>query len=175
MWEGRLGMSMMRWDPARELAAAQSEMRRVMEAFGIGGGDAGGEKRGWLPPMDVHDDGEQFVVEMELPGVRAEDVQIECENGAVTISGERRQEARSGQATQQLRVERRFGSFTRTLPLPQGINEDAIEAEMRDGVLELRIPRPEQPKPRRIEVRSEGQRQTIDAGTGDNGGLASEP
>ena len=157
-------MSIMRWDPARELATAQSEMRRLMEVLGFGG--EGGGQRGWLPSMDVREEDDSFVVEMELPGVRAEDVQIECENNALTISGERRQEERTEQG-RQLRVERRFGSFTRTLPLPQGTNEDAIQAELKDGVLELRIPRAEQPKPRRIEVRrNEGEQQTIEAGSG---------
>jgi HSP20 family protein len=160
-------MSVMRWDPARELATAQSEMRRLLDSLGITGGDGGSQRGGvWLPAMDVREEGEQIVVEMELAGVRQDDVEIEVENGALTVSGQRQQEQRD-ESGRQIRVERRFGSFTRTLPLPQGTDEESIKAQMRDGVLELRIPKPSQPQPRRIEIGSGGgQARTIDAGNG---------
>jgi HSP20 family protein len=157
-------MSIMRWDPARELAAAQNEMRRLLESFGISGGEGGGQ-RSWLPAMDVREEGDEIVVEMELAGVRPADVDIEIENGALTVSGERRQEQRSEEG-RQIRMERRFGSFSRTLPLPPGTDEESVRAELRDGMLELRIPKPAQPKPRRVEVRGGGQSRTIDAGNG---------
>jgi HSP20 family protein len=161
-------MSIMRWDPTRELAAAQSEMRRMLEVLGISGGEGSGQRSGgWLPAMDVREEGNEIVVEMELAGVRPEDVDIEIENGALTVSGERQQQQRA-EDRRQIRVERRFGRFTRTLPLPPGIDDGSIKAELRDGLLELRIPTPEEPKPRRVELRSSGSSRTIDSGGGDN-------
>ena len=171
-------MSIMRWDPARELAAAQNEMRRLLESLGVVGSEGGSQRGGsWFPAMDVREDGEQIVVEMELAGVRQDDVDIEIENGALTVSGQRQQEQRD-ESGRRIRVERRFGSFTRTLPLPQGTDEESIQAEMRDGVLELRIPKPAQPQPRRVEIRG-GDREprTIDAGNSNqqgNGGQAEQ-
>jgi HSP20 family protein len=160
-------MSVMRWDPVRELAAAQSEMRRLLESLGLTGGDGGGQRGGvWLPAMDVREEGEQIVVEMELAGVRQDDIDIEVDNGALTVSGQRQRE-QTDESGRQVRVERRFGSFTRTLPLPQGTDEESIQAQMRDGVLELRIPKPSQPQPRRIEILGGGDEpRTIEAGNG---------
>jgi HSP20 family protein len=168
-------MSIMRWDPARELAAAQSEMRRLLESLGITSGEGGSQRGGsWFPAMDVREEGEQIVVEMELAGVRQDDVEIEIENGALTVSGQRQQQQRD-ESGPRIRGERRFGSFTRTLPLPPGTDEESIQAEMRDGVLELRIPKPAQPQPRRVEIRGGStEPRTIDAGNGNqqqgNGG-----
>jgi|tagenome__1003787_1003787.scaffolds.fasta_scaffold19627062_1 HSP20 family protein len=172
-------MSIMRWDPARELAAAQGEMRRLLESLGVMGSEGGSQRGGsWFPAMDVREEGEQIVVEMELAGVRQEDVDIEIENGTLTVSGQRQQEQRE-ESNRQIRVERRFGSFTRTLPLPQGTDEESIQAEMRDGLLELRIPKPAQPQPRRVEIGGGSSRpRTIDAGNGNqqqgNGGQSEQ-
>jgi HSP20 family protein len=160
-------MSIMRWDPTRELAAAQSEMRRMLELLGISGGEGSGQRSGgWLPAMDVREEANEIVVEMELAGVRPEDVDIEIENGALTVSGERQQQRADDR--RQIRVERRFGRFTRTLPLPPEVEDGSIKAELRDGLLELRIPTPEEPKPRRVELRSSGSSRTIDSGGNDN-------
>ena len=91
----------------------------------------------------------------DLPGVRKEDVQIEVHDDALIISGQRREEREEGAADQDYRMlERSYGTFYRTVPLPQGTNQDQIEAVMRDGVLKVTVPLAENARPRRIQVQS---------------------
>jgi HSP20 family protein len=95
-----------------------------------------------------------------VPGIPEDKISVEFEDGSLTVSGERErmQEVSEDRLD---RIERRFGSFTRTIGLPQGVGEDAVEADYRDGVLEVRVRKPEQPKPRRIQVGA-GEKATIE-------------
>ena len=107
--------------------------------------------RRWIPAVDVVESGDHFVLRADLPGVAEEDVKIELEDSVLTISGERKSEREtSGDGFR--RVERATGSFRRSLTLPEGVDADAITAGYDRGVLEIRIPKPEQRKPRRIEI-----------------------
>jgi HSP20 family protein len=114
----------------------------------------------FVPPADVLVDDEGVSVYMDVPGIRGEDLAIELENDILSIRGERPfpYEDRGDAAIR--RIERGFGAFERSLRVPQGLNPDAIQAELTHGVLELRIPKPESLKPHRIR---------IDAGDGDGG------
>jgi HSP20 family protein len=154
---------LVRWDPFREITSLQNEMSRFLNAFG--GTPANGGDRVWMPAVDAWETDEEIVYQFDLPGIPEDKLSIEYEDGSLTVSGERE---RTQEASDEglYRFERRFGSFSRTLALPQGVGEDAIKAEYRDGVLEVRVRKPEQTKPRRIQIGS-GQQATIE-GTSKN-------
>jgi HSP20 family protein len=120
----------------------------------------------FVPPADLLIDDDGVTVYMDVPGLRAENIQIELENDVLTVSGERpfpyAREDGSGPAR---RVERGFGRFQRILRVPPGLNPDAIEASIADGVLRLRIPKPESLRPRRIEIRADADGAGQEAGT----------
>jgi HSP20 family protein len=123
------------------------EIDRVFDAF-FGQTDQG---RRWVPPMDVVEADEHFILKADLPGLTEADVNIEVQDGTLTISGERKAE-REQRERGWYRIERSFGSFNRSLTLPDGVDPDAIDASFSDGVLEVRIPKPVERKPRRISI-----------------------
>jgi HSP20 family protein len=149
--------TLVRWEPFREMATLQNDMSRLMNAVLGGTQDT---TRSWVPPVDVWETGEELVYAFDLPGIREDEISIEFEDGTLVVSGERE---RSDEVSNEsfYRFERRFGSFSRTVGLPQGVTEDSITADYHDGVLELHVKKPEQPKPRRIEIGSNG-RKTIE-------------
>ena len=115
------------------------EIDRVFDAF-FGQNDQG---RRWVPPMDLVEAEDHFVLKADLPGLRESDVNLEVQDGTLTISGERKAEHEQREKGW-YRIERSFGSFSRSLTLPDGVDPDRIEAAFHDGVLELRIPKPEE-------------------------------
>jgi HSP20 family protein len=123
------------------------EIDRVFDAF-FGQTDQG---RRWVPPMDLVEAEDHFVLKADLPGLREGDVNIEVQDGTLTISGERKSEHEQRERGW-YRIERSFGSFNRSLTLPDGVDPDGIAASFSDGVLEVRIPKPEERKPRRISI-----------------------
>ena len=123
------------------------EIDRVFDAF-FGQTDQG---RRWVPPMDLVEADDHFVLKADLPGLTEGDVNIEVQDGTLTISGERHAEHEQRERGW-YRIERAFGSFNRSLTLPERVDASAISAEFKDGVLEVRIPKPEARKPRRIAI-----------------------
>lgn len=142
-------MTIVRWEPFRELGSLQSEMNRLFNAaFDAPGGSPA---RRWAPAMDLLETDEQFVLRADLPGMSESDVNIELEDNVLTVSGERRSEHEAdGEGFH--RVERAFGSFSRALTLPKGVDPEGVTAAFENGVLEVRIPKPEQRRPRKIEI-----------------------
>jgi HSP20 family protein len=132
------------------------DVDRLFDAFF--GGER--ESRRWVPQMDLVEAEDHFVLKADLPGLAEGDVSIEVQDNTLTISGERKAEHESSERGW-YRIERSFGSFSRSLTLPDGVNADGIEARFDRGVLVVRIPKPEERKPRRVEIR---------AGAGSNGG-----
>jgi HSP20 family protein len=154
-------MTIVRWEPLRELGSLQNEMNRLFNTvFDAPAPGNGGALRRWMPAMDLVESGDQFVLRADLPGMSQEDVKIEFEDGTLTVSGERKAEHEEREEGY-YRVERAFGSFSRSLTLPKGINADAVSASFDRGVLEIRIPKPEERKPRRIEIGG-AEQQTIE-------------
>ena len=149
-------MALVRWEPVRELSSLQNEMNRLFNAFfdtpSSGGGNGGtGTVRRWLPAMDLVETDEHFVLRADLPGLSQDDVEIELEDNVLTVSGERKAEhEEKGEGF--YRMERSFGQFRRALTLPEGVNADAITAGFDKGVLEVRIPKPEARKPRKVAI-----------------------
>ena len=147
-------------EPFREFAALQNEMTRLMNGLLEGNGRT---NQAWAPAVDVWETDNEIVYAFDLPGIPEDKIAVELEDNALTVSGEReRSEEVSGERF--YRFERRFGSFQRTIALPDGTSEDSINAEYKDGVLEIHVKKPEQPKPRRIQVGA-GSRATIEGST----------
>jgi HSP20 family protein len=145
--------TLVRWEPFRELASLQNEMSRLMNAFEGNGRTA----QNWVPALDVWETEGELVYAFDLPGIPQEKVSVEYEDGALTVTAEREREQQV-ENDRFFRFERRFGTFSRTVGLPQGIDEGAIRAEFRDGVLEVHVAKPEQAKPRRIQIGGERQK-----------------
>lgn len=154
-------MAVVRWEPARELAALQGEMSRLMNHF-WGAEDAGGSRTptAWLPALDVWESEDEIVLAVDLPGISEEDVSLEVDEGVLTVSGERSR-TNEEKDDRYYRFERRFGRFSRSVTLPQGIDTAGIRAEFENGVLEVHVPKPAERKPTRIQI---GDRGTVDAG-----------
>jgi HSP20 family protein len=130
------------------------DVDRLFDAF------FGGEReaRRWVPQMDLVEAEDHFVLKADLPGLDDGDVSIEVQDGTLTISGERKAEHESRERGW-YRIERSFGSFSRSLTLPDRVDPDGISANFDRGVLEVRIPKPEEHKPRRVEIKAGGARE----------------
>ena len=158
-------MAIIRWEPARELQSIQQEMNRLFGTFfdsPAGAGD-GGALRRWIPAMDLIEEDDRYVLRADLPGVREDEVHVELEDNVLTISGERKSEHEERKEGY-YRVERASGAFSRSLTLPEGIDPESIQARFEKGVLEVRVPKPEERKPRRVEINVGGTSPVI-AGT----------
>jgi HSP20 family protein len=125
-------------------------MNRLFDGF-FGGRAGNDHHRRWIPAMDLVETEDHLVLRADLPGLQEEDVDIEIKDGVLTVSGERKSEHEE-KSEGFYRVERAFGSFSRSLTLPQGINTDAVSAEFDRGVLEVKIPKPEERKPTRVQI-----------------------
>jgi len=158
--------TLVRWDPFREVATMQNELSRLMNGIFE---SAGRPEQAWVPAVDVWETDESVHYAFDLPGVAQDAVSVEVEDGALTVSANR-ERTKEIHDDQYHRVERRHGTFSRTVGLPQGVSEDSIKAAYRDGVLEITVPKPAQAKPKRIEINTDGdaQPQTIDGTTSDS-------
>ena len=150
--------TLVRWEPFREIATLQNEMSRLLNTVtGAGNGSSAGN---WVPALDVWETEREIVFALDVPGIPEGDISIEFEDGSVTVTAEREREQEVSD-DKLYRFERRFGTYSRTFGLPQGVTEDDIRAEYHDGVLEVHVAKPEQVKPRRIQIGS-GEKKTIE-------------
>ncbi len=146
-------MALIRREPARELQSLHQEVNRLFGTFfdsQAGGGHARALRR-WVPAVDLVEEGERYVLRADLPGVREQDVKVEVNDNVLTVSGERHAEhehRRDGY----YRVERSSGRFSRSLLLPDGVDPKAVHARYENGVLEVSVPKPEQPQPHRVSI-----------------------
>jgi HSP20 family protein len=144
-------MALVRFEPFRELAALQNEMGRWMSTLAGGTTPGNGQSSTWLPAVDVWETENELVLSFDLPGIPEDKIAVELDDNVLTVSGERE---RTQEHTNErfYRFERRFGSFSRSVTLPAGVSESDITANYKDGVLEVRVPKPEEQKPKRIQV-----------------------
>ena len=150
-------MALIRWEPARELNSLFSSIFDTPTGSVYAG-------RRWLPAMDLVETDDHFVLRADLPGLSEDDVDVTLENDILTVSGQRKAETETREKGY-YRVERASGSFRRSLSLPEGVDPDAIEANFDKGVLEVRIPKPEQRKPRKVAITvGGGEQKTIEGG-----------
>lgn len=139
--------TLVRWDPFREVAALHNELSRFMNSIEGNGRTT----QSWVPALDVWETEDALVYAFDLPGIAEDEIQIEVENSMLTVSAERTRSSEvDGERFQ--RFERRYGSFSRTVGLPEGVDDAAIKASYEHGVLEVRVPKPPQARPRRISV-----------------------
>jgi HSP20 family protein len=159
MKEGDQMTTMMRWDPFQDLRSAQDEMAQMSpmlaQALGLHGQQQGSGRAtatAWAPALDISERKDAYLVMVELPGVEPDDLQITMEDGLLTIQGERHF-AHDSSEQQFHRVERRYGAFRRSITLPAQVQAEQIEATFDNGVLEIVVPKAEEAKPKRIQVR----------------------
>ena len=146
-------MALIRWEPVRELSTIQNEMNRLFNTFFETPTQANGPSalRRWVPPMDLVETDDEFVLRADLPGLSEDDVNIELEDNVLTVSGERKAEHEERKEGY-YRVERSAGAFSRSLTLPEGVDPSAVRANFDRGVLEVRISKPEARKPRKVAI-----------------------
>ena len=146
-------MTLVRYEPWRLVNRLHQQLDHV---FGdtFGSPEASGSANSdWLPAVDIHEEGDRFVVRADVPGVDPKDIDVTADNGVLTVRGERKAEKReSGKGYE--RVERSVGTFVRRFTLPESANPDQIKAKQANGVLEISIPKQPQVQPRRISIDS---------------------
>jgi HSP20 family protein len=143
-----------RWDPFRDLMSIQNELNRL---FGrtYGGAEAGsGSSGNWVPPLDVFERDDMYVVAVELPGIDPADVEVSVEDSTLTVRGQRDFFYKDATDESFRRIERRYGQFTRTLTLPSTADVERVDATFDKGVLTIEVPKREEAKPRKITVKA---------------------
>ncbi len=149
-------MAIVRWNPARELATVpadilsmQREINRLFNDFFRSDRDESSLlAQAWRPAVDITEEDDAFVAKVELPGVNKDDVKITMQDNVLTIRGEKK-----GKEENLRRVERQYGSFQRSFTLPTSVKSDKIEAEYKDGILTISMPKAEEAKPKHIDVK----------------------
>jgi len=147
-------MTLVRWDPFRELEDMSERLNRVFSrpAARATSGKEALTVADWMPTVDISETDGEYLIKAELPEVRKEDVKVTVEDGVLTLQGERRQE-KEEKGKKFHRVERSYGSFVRSFTLPESVDEGAVKAEYKDGVLSLHLPKTERMKPKAIDVK----------------------
>ena len=147
-------MAIVRWDPFKDLAEVQERVNRVLgEFYGTRGQDDVMRRGSWIPPVDIYEGpNHEMVIKAELPDIRREDIDIRVEDNTLTISGEKRVEENVKQE-QFHRVERAYGTFTRSFSLPATIDTEKVNADYKNGVLTVTLPMREEAKPKQIQVK----------------------
>jgi HSP20 family protein len=148
-------MSIVRYDPFRELRSLQDEMNRLFSISLPRSFDDEGIARGaWNPSVDIYENKDQIVLEAELPGMNREDFELTIENNVITLRGERKFEKKE-ETDNYHRVERAYGAFTRSFTLPQTVTAEGATADYKNGVLRVVLPKREETKAQRIEIKGE--------------------
>jgi HSP20 family protein len=140
-------MNITRWEPFREV----EEMFRQYSPFFARALRRNGESGEWTPVADISETDKEFLIKAELPEVKKEDVKVTLDNGVITIAGERRHEKEQKDANE-IRVESFYGTFSRSFSLPENIDAKNIQAETKDGVLRVRIPKTQAAAPKAVSI-----------------------
>src|SRR5579863_10655934 len=140
-----------RWDPFRDLNALQHRMNRLFEEQYGGGREESLTAGAFVPPVDIYEDEHSIQLKLEVPGIDEKDLDIKVENNTLTVSGERKFESEEKEENFH-RVERRYGSFTRSFTLPNTVSTEEIQADYDQGVLKIRLAKRAEAKPKQIKV-----------------------
>ena len=140
--------TLVRWEPFRELGTLHTELSRLMNGMLEGNGR---QSQTWVPALDVWETPTEVVYAFDLPGIPEEQITIEVKDETLTVSADREKTEESSE-NGFYRFERRYGTFARAVGLPQGVDHDNISARYENGVLEVRVPKPEEQKPKKIEL-----------------------
>jgi len=145
-------MNIVRYDPFRELRGLQDEMTRLFSGVASGTGSNEEMTRGnWFPKVDIFENKDHLVLEAELPGMTSEDFDLSFENNVLTLKGERKFEKKTDEGNYH-RVERSYGTFTRSFTLPQTVTAEGAKADFENGILHVTLPKREEVKARKIEI-----------------------
>ena len=146
-------MSVIRWEPFRDLVSTQDRFNQLFnDTFARAFGDQHEvSPRSWVPPVDIYETGDSLVLKAELPGINPDDVEIRFEDSTLYLKGERKFEEEINEDNLH-RVERTYGTFTRTFTLPNTIDATRVKAEYENGILTLTMPKREEAKPRTIKI-----------------------
>lgn len=150
--------NMMRWEPYSDAVSLREAMDQLFESALVGLGSSAGNRgghQGWYVPVDVTENEDYFVIEASLPGINPDDLNITVQENVLTLAGEMKQQEEKKEQRYHLR-ERRFGSFTRSIMLPTVVKASDVQAEYTDGILRLTLPKAEEARPRRIQVKTGG-------------------
>lgn len=139
-------MALIRWTPWHELESINRQLSRMLDESPENEGQGS-----WLPAVDIHETEDAFIVEAEVPGIDKKDIKVNVENGMLTISGERRYEKDIKEKNRH-RIERSFGSFSRSFSLPTQVDASKVVAKMEDGVLKVTLTKSEAVKPKSIDI-----------------------
>lgn len=144
-------MQLTKWDPFREMEDFFDRYSKALSWSRLGGSEimTGGD---WAPRVDIAETEKEFIIKAEVPEVKKEEVKISVDNGILSIRGERKQE-KEEKGKKFHRVERYYGSFTRSFTLPDNVDETKIEASFKDGMLNIQIPKSQKSKPKAIDVK----------------------
>ena len=146
-------MALIRWDPFREMTSFQERMNRLFSDV-LARSPLGEEeitKGAWVPAVDIYETHESLILKAELPGITKEDVSVEVEDNTLTLKGEKKFEAEVKEENYH-RVERSYGNFQRSFTLPATVDQEKVKAKFKDGILEIRLPKVEEAKPKQIKV-----------------------
>ncbi len=156
-----------RWEPFRELASIQDRMNRLFNEQYTGnmGSEESLAAGSFVPPVDVYEDEHSFQLKMEVPGIEEKDIDIRLENNVLTVRGERKFEKEEKEDNYR-RIERRYGTFTRSFTLPNTVNGEDVKADYVNGVLKIRLGKRAEAKPKQIKVNIGHGEKTLDAKKG---------
>ena len=143
--------NIIRWDPFRTITSLQEQMNRLFEDSFLRGRSEQSSLATWAPAVDIYETEQELVAKADLPGLEEKDLDVRVENNTLTIRGERKVENKVSDENF-LRVERAYGSFTRSFSLPNTVDTEHIKAEYRNGVLSVHMPKREESKPKQVKV-----------------------
>ena len=147
-----------RWDPLREFATIQDRMNRLFrDSYGNEGREEALTNTAFAPPVDVYEDEHSVMLKIEVPGIDEKDIDVRIENNTLTVHGERKFEKDEKEENYR-RVERQYGSFTRTFTLPSTVNHENVQADYDKGVLKIKLEKKAEAKPKQIKVNVGGEK-----------------
>lgn len=153
-------------EPANMFASLRRDVDRLFDEAWTGTPGTW-RTRGWLPPVDINETENEIEVQVEVPGMRGDDIDVTVENGILTISGEKRYQHQEGSEEKgNLMLERHYGRFTRSFTLPAQVDAESVTAECADGILTITLPKRSEARPKRISVSSSGERTRGQVGRG---------
>jgi HSP20 family protein len=145
-------MAITRWDPFRDVLAMQNRMNSLFQDYGRAAGDSDLESTAsFVPPVDIYEDAHKIVLKLEVPGMKQEDLDVQLENNALTIRGERKFEKEEREENFH-RIERRYGSFFRSFAVPNTVSTEGVKANYEAGVLRIELAKREEAKPKQLKV-----------------------
>ena len=144
-------MAIVKWSPFRDIIGLQDEMNRLFDSFSRSGDSPTLTEGTWAPSVDIYETKDAIIIDAELPGLNQKDINVSVSDNVLTIKGEKKQEKEVKEENYH-RVERSYGSFTRSFTLPVGVKSESIKAAYKDGVLKVTLPKAEESKPKQISI-----------------------